>query len=204
MKIKKKHIIIPIIIIAIILILVYYTNKEKENIYLYGAEYKEKLTVKTKTGLIKDIPLTFSQWFEPYNEKDKTNYSKITTKKYGVYFIRDKATKENLYIGHSKSNLYKALYRHYQYYNDSDTQARNNYERHETEVMLATSSKANAYKLERHFILEYNPKDVTHKYEAYQEEEKTQTIPDIESVDTWDELDSETIPDEIKEEDLPF
>ncbi len=208
MKKKKKYIIGSVLIIVIVLIIAFYvnkkSNKELDQTILQGTEYKEHVTIKTKTGITKEIPLTLSQWFAPYNARNKTNFSKITSEKFGVYFIREKQSKEVVYIGYSKNNLYKALYRHYQYYKDSGYQIRNNYERDETEVMIATTSKANAYRLERHFILEYNPRDTTHRYKDYQNEEKTQTIPDIETIDDWEESERDPMPKEIAEEDLPF
>ena len=195
-----------IILFIIIAFVVYRKKKKQKQLGNLDSELiREHVSIKQKNGKTKDIPLIFSGWFAPYDENNKTNLPKITKKKYGVYFFRSRKTKEVIYIGHSSSNLYKALYRHFQIYNDSDKQIRNYYAaRSNYEVMVAISSKQNAYKLERHFILEYNPRDTTHKYEKYHEESKIQEIPDIETIETWEEIPSEKQDDFPEPADAPF
>ena len=80
--------------------------------------------------------------------------------KAGVYLIKENETL--VYIGYSKSNLYKTLYRHFQKWDDSwqDTvtyfnkMTRNNYK---VRVVLTTPAKAK--KLETALINKYKPRD---------------------------------------------
>lgn len=56
------------------------------------------------------------KWEDPYIDNKTTKL--FAWKKTGIYLIRDKKTKEILYVGMSKSCLYKAMYRHFQKWDD--------------------------------------------------------------------------------------
>lgn len=56
------------------------------------------------------------KWCSPYL-KDRTT-KRFTYKRKGCYLIRDKFTKEILYVGMSNSNVYSAMYHHFNKWND--------------------------------------------------------------------------------------
>lgn len=56
------------------------------------------------------------KWITPYINNKTTKH--FSYKRKGVYLIRVKNTNQILYIGMSNSNVYKALYRHFNRWND--------------------------------------------------------------------------------------
>ena len=167
---------------------------------------KQKIKITNQKGNENNITVNYSAWFMPYNESgQKTNFYKVTKAKSGVYFIRSKKTKETYYIGYSSSNLYKALYRHFQYHNENNayysgdgTQKRIYYaDRFKYEIMLGLTSKQNAPKLERHLILEQQPRDCTIKYDYYIEKMNETADSDFEintdDLDFWDTIPEQDI-----------
>jgi len=57
-----------------------------------------------------------SRFLPPYNETGGTTF-KDTVSKPGVYLIKN-SVGEIIYVGYSKNNLYRTLYRHFQVWND--------------------------------------------------------------------------------------
>gem|GEM_PF-4651173 len=114
-----------------------------------------------------------------------------------MYFIRKKSNNEIVYIGFSRSNLYKALYRHFQWYNDSGTRdgrQRRIYYDNPTkyEVMIGVCAQKNAASLEKHYIFEYRPKDCQIKYDYYFESLNPQSnLKEPNDFNFWDEVESE-------------
>jgi excinuclease UvrABC nuclease subunit len=102
--------------------------------------------------------------FRPaYKANGRTNYPNIQGKT-GVYIIKKDET--IVYIGHSTSDLYKTLYRHFQSWNDK-TQVRTVYpksQRNKYTVRVVLTSKAKAPRLEKALICKYQPKDNPQKY----------------------------------------
>lgn len=89
--------------------------------------------------------------------------------KSGVYAIYPKGEKNAVYIGHSKSNLYKTLTRHFQSWKDP-RQARVSYNDtgglYYFKALVMTPARAE--KLERALIIKNRPKDNPNKLELYQ------------------------------------
>lgn len=107
-----------------------------------------------------------SKFFEPYYEKGKKDLCTLKAShetSVGVYLIRDKESKKILYIGHSTSNLYKTLYRHFQSWKDK--QYRATFDKYKTEVRIITTTEKQAQRLERFLIRKYRPgaNEVKHK-----------------------------------------
>ena len=158
------------------------------------SEFEKKYVEISENGMPEKIKVHFSKWFEPYKSWQRTNYPKITNK-YGVYFIRKKSNLEIVYIGFSRSNLYKALYRHFQYYNDNGS---NNGQRRiyydnaaKYEVAILISSQKHAAKLEKHYIFEYRPKDCDFKYDSYFENsEPASNLTEPNDLEFWEELET--------------
>lgn len=192
MKKNKKKIIIFIVLIVVIAA---FTYKRKVLNGIYEKNFLEAEQEIEEDGKIKKIKVDFSGWFNPYDKDGKTNFLRLTRHKYGVYIIRDKKTQKIKYIGHSASNLYKTLYRHFQYYSDKNLQYRAMYNKTDNvEICLLLTNKTNAPKLEMALIKEFKPEDAFFKYENIEVKTKGNKI-------------FETLPNERIEfilEEIPF
>ena len=96
----------------------------------------------------------------PYNDNGKTNFK---LKKSGVYLIYKNDILR--YVGFSKNNVYKAMYRHFQSWNDR-TQQRvvyNNLKGIKVRVIYTNTPKQ-AYDLEKACIIKLKPKDNIQQY----------------------------------------
>lgn len=105
----------------------------------------------------------------PYNKDGKTNF-RYTAGKSGVYLIyRDGKL---VYIGSSKSDVYKTMYRHFQAWNDP-TQVRVTFQKQLNRrkflcrVVLATPRQSE--RLERALIVKHKPQYNTLKYLLFSE-----------------------------------
>lgn len=137
----------------------------------------------------REILVQFSKWIPQYNGS-KTNFPSIRNK-YGVYFIRN-VFGDIVYVGFSQSNLYKALYRHFQTYNDQHAQRRIYYsDRSFYEVMIGLCEKRYAGMLEKYYINELQPIDCEFKYADLDYEPAELADPEI---DFW-------MPEEVE---VPF
>lgn len=197
MKLKTKHIFLIIIVIISITTFSYlfFRKKKKSLGNLENNFFDDTIIVENEKGKNQEIKIKFSGWFNPYDENGKTNFNKLTKHKFGVYFIRSKQTQKIVYVGFSQSNLYKALYRHFQHYNDTNRQIRNQYPKTGFDVMIALCKQKDAAALEKHFIIDLQPKDCTFKYQAYTEKQTAIEIPAAESVDEfWEFEPVEEIP----------
>lgn len=110
--------------------------------------------------------------FQPvYKEPNKTNISKFIGKS-GVYLIKKTGEREILYIGFSASDIYKAITRHFQSWEDKN-QVRVTYPQNgKYSIRIVTTTAAKASILERALILKHKPKDNPNKYESYIETDK--------------------------------
>jgi len=112
----------------------------------------------------------------PYDKDGKTTFN--TRNKAGVYLIYKKE-KGLVYVGHSKSDVYTTLYRHFQSWEDK-RQVRISYSNdfyfntpkseygRKFSVRVIYTTPAQAEKLERALILKYKPKDNPNKLEQYE------------------------------------
>jgi excinuclease UvrABC nuclease subunit len=104
-------------------------------------------------------------WCVPYIGKKSTQrvYGKS-----GVYLIRDILSKEVIYVGMSKSNLWKALYRHFQSWDDP-LQNRVVYtDRFGYEVKTVILDIDVVYDCERALIKKLTPRDNRIMYVGYE------------------------------------
>jgi excinuclease UvrABC nuclease subunit len=98
-------------------------------------------------------------WEAPYKNGKPSKAHKETNKQ-GVYFIRNKSTKEILYIGMSGSNCYKALYRHFHYWNDKIQRVTYSPQDSNIEIRICICKTATlAANLERRLIKDLLPKE---------------------------------------------
>lgn len=130
-----------------------------------------------------------TKWAKPYDAKGKTTFPAQGCA--GVYLIRRGS--ELVYIGYSASNVYKALYRHFQEWNDR-TRDRVTYKRlHDIKVRVVyCKSGSYAAKLERALIIKHRPKDNPDKLRGYQLD-----IEDNQRINEMDRITARSIPDDV-------
>lgn len=101
----------------------------------------------------------------PYDSKGNTTL-RLTNKKPGVYKIYENG--KLVYIGMSKNNLYRTMYRHFQEWNHRGqpvvTYAGKN-KKYSVQVTLCTPGRA--AKAEHALIVKYKPRDNPNKYRNY-------------------------------------
>jgi excinuclease UvrABC nuclease subunit len=100
-------------------------------------------------------------WQPPYlnNHCSKSKFRNRT----GVYIVRLKHSNEIIYVGMG-SCVYKALYRHFQKWNDQQ-QRRSLFKKEETEVRIITTPKELVHRTEVRLIRLFKPKENTILYE---------------------------------------
>jgi excinuclease UvrABC nuclease subunit len=112
----------------------------------------------------------------------------------GVYVIRKKESHKVVYVGFSKNQLYKTVYRHFQTWTDISrtTQTRFTYPKKGYQVRIIFTTPARAQQMEKYLIQLFKPKDNELKYpdlfmtkEAIQKIE--QEIIQAETIYDWDE-----------------
>lgn len=96
-------------------------------------------------------------WVPPY-EGTRTTLRHLH-KKSGVYLIRNKTTKELLYVGMSKSSIYSALYRHFQDWSMSKQYRVWYMNRCDFEVRCIVVNRSRVGYVEKRLIAYFNPKD---------------------------------------------
>lgn len=104
------------------------------------------------------------RFIHPYNTFDKPTLHN-TWKKSGVYLIKENG--KIVYVGHSKSNLYKTLYRHFQRWDSHQTRATykakgNKRKKYRVRTILCTPNQA--HRLEIALCKKHNPRDMKYKY----------------------------------------
>lgn len=112
---------------------------------------------------------------KPYYLNGKGKRAYLSQKKFkvpGVYII-----KENdivVYIGMSKSDVWRSLYRHFQEWNDWRRERityKHLMQQHKYEVSVIRTTPFDASQLETVLIQKYRPRDNTAKLEAIHEEQ---------------------------------
>ena len=100
----------------------------------------------------------------PYTN-GKTNF-RYTSKKSGVYLIYKNDVLR--YVGMSKTDVYKTMYRHFQSWNDP-TQVRTTYNGKSKDIRcrVVLCTPAQAVRLEKMLILKHKPKDNPNKYLSF-------------------------------------
>ncbi|MCU0439150.1 MAG: hypothetical protein MUC49_14730 [Raineya sp.] len=195
---KKRHIkkvigFCIIVVCAYFFVVIYKKSKRKNEDSEENALGKVFIEEKQEYVEIggQEILLIYTPFFPPYNEKGKTNFKNFTDNKKGVYFIRKQDTNEILYIGHSKSDLYKTAYRHFQSWEDKK-QYRVTYPKRKYEIAFAVTNPNlddnKIVEIEKYFILLLNPKDNAMKYESYTNEfdfDGNATPPDESILQLW-------------------
>ena len=92
-----------------------------------------------------------SRFKKPYLKNGKTAFRHISGKA-GVYLIKSIKTGKILYVGHSKTDLYKTMYRHFQEWNDN-TQVRTTFaNKNAYTVRVVLTTPARAARLEKGLI----------------------------------------------------
>jgi hypothetical protein len=107
------------------------------------------------------------KWDAPYRNKHTTKLSWM--KKTGLYIIRDKNTKQIVYVGMSRSCLYRGMYRHFQSWNDPRQYRVTYLDRDNYEVRLILVEFEKVEYFERRLIWYLNPRDNLNRYEEEKE-----------------------------------
>ncbi len=138
-----------------------------------------------------------SKFVCPYDTKGHTPFNIKKISKSGVYVIKKNG--KIIYVGMSKTNTYKTLYRHFQIWNDNrefdrlsknpyskyyervtyytDANKKNNFRDFTVRVILCTPKQAE--RLEKLLIIKHKPKDNTNKYIRYNLDKYDKTLLDI-------------------------
>jgi hypothetical protein len=95
--------------------------------------------------------------------------------KSGVYFISNRVG-DVVYIGHSKTNLYKTIHRHFQQWNDPQQQRKVYSSKAPYSVKVYLANASDAYVLERDMILKYRPRDNKLKIKAALETRRNEVL----------------------------
>ncbi len=108
------------------------------------------------------------KFLPPYTPEGKTTFP-ATVDRSGVYLVKENG--KVVYIGMSKINLYRTLYRHFQAWSHSlqevtTYQSRLKKNKYTVRVVLCTPSQAE--RLERALIIKNKPRDNELKYKGYQ------------------------------------
>lgn len=125
----------------------------------------------------------------PYKKNGRTNFPEQNCP--GIYIIKKDG--QIRYIGYSASSVYKALYRHFQEWNDQRGE-RVTYKRLAGITVRVVYCKSGAYaaKLERALIIKYRPVDNPDKLRGYQLEMNDKNI-----LDEMDRIKDRSIPIEV-------
>ena len=102
-----------------------------------------------------------SEFLPPYTD-GKTTFRDAVNKA-GVYLIKNSA-KEIVYVGYSRNNLYRTLYRHFQKWDDSQ-QPRTTYGKHGYTVRVILTTPDQATRLEKYLIKKMKPRDNSVEYD---------------------------------------
>lgn len=131
-------------------------------------------------------------WFEPYTASSgqtRTAYKRHAQAKRGVYLIRSKASQEILYVGSSRSQLQKTIYRHFQSW--IDDQYRATFERDQVEIQVVEMQSA-------------SDEDISAaECELIQIHQPSYNINRCEDFGEYVEV-KDDLPEVLTEEDLPF
>lgn len=115
-------------------------------------------------GSVSNLITSQTAYFKPYQIEPFAENGKTDPRlrkaygKSGAYLIKNRAG-TIVYVGHSKSNLYRTILRHFQDWSSSD-QYRASYDpfdKHEIKILY--SKKKDAEKIECHYQTKHQPKD---------------------------------------------
>jgi excinuclease UvrABC nuclease subunit len=108
-----------------------------------------------------------TRFSDPYKANGRLNLPTCPScKQSGVYLIKSKRSGKIIYIGHSSTNLYKTITRHFQTWNDK-AQQRYVYQKSGYQIRVIFTTPARAALLEKYLIKKMQPRDNKMKYESY-------------------------------------
>lgn len=111
-----------------------------------------------------------TKFLPPYTDSGKTTFRALTWKKPGVYIIKENG--KVVYVGHSKTNLYKTMYRHFQEWNHRSQKVITYagsmaYNKYTVRVILTTPARAP--QLEGYLVNKYEPRDNEVKLQLFRD-----------------------------------
>jgi hypothetical protein len=115
--------------------------------------------------------------FKPYTKEGRCTLQPKQGERPGVYFIYKDA--KPVYVGHSQSNIYKTMYRHFQSWEDQQRRVTyKNLSGITCRIIFCPASKATI--LEEACILKYKPKDNEQKLQLYSDKQRDKIIIEFE------------------------
>lgn len=101
----------------------------------------------------------------PYQDNGRTTFPESKNRT-GIYIIKEDGV--IVYVGYSAKNLYKTMYRHFQYWHHRWQEVvsyRDRMDIHKYTVRIVYCTKKQAYALEKKLIEKYKPRDNDTTYE---------------------------------------
>ena len=117
-----------------------------------------------------------SRFTPPYNIHGKTNFHE-SIKKAGTYIIKENGI--IVYIGSSRKNLYKTLYRHFQIWNHPEQLIVTYFKtlnKKKYTVRFVYCSPSQALRLEKALVLKHKPRDNRVNFVKHARKEKDNAI----------------------------
>lgn len=123
-----------------------------------------------------------SEFLPPYTD-GKTTFRDAVNKA-GVYVIKNSA-KQIVYVGYSRNNLYRTLYRHFQKWDDSQ-QPRITYGKHGYTVRVIITTPDQATRLEKYLIKKMKPRDNSVEYDNTSDTTGQNDFEKAKEAETWE------------------
>lgn len=139
--------------------------------------------------------MKLSKFQPPYKESKPgkrpgvSSHIRAVQGKAGVYIIQKKGGRKPLYIGHSTTNLYVTILRHFQSWDDK-RQVRVTYPKQGYNVRVIVTTPKRAIALERALIIKHRPKDNPNKLSLFEVDDLSRY--EVESLNGYQE--GEVIP----------
>ena len=122
-----------------------------------------------------------TKYFKPYTPKGDCTLKPSQGARPGVYIVRK--GDQVVYVGHSASNLYKTMYRHFQSWNDPAQRRVTYVQLKDISIRVIFCSASKAPVLEEALIIKYKPRDNYQKLELYTSKQRAAIIADADKGD---------------------
>lgn len=100
-----------------------------------------------------------TKWADPYDDNGKANFGDMKNKA-GVYLIKENGN--IVYVGYSKNNVYRTMYRHFETWNHAGQDVityKTRLARNEYKVRVIKCTPEQAMRVEAMLIFKYKPRD---------------------------------------------
>jgi len=173
----KLKIAAPIFVVLLFVLIYYFTKRKKTTLAGIPLEYlreeffsfdfylKDKDTQRVNR-YNREFYGYWTDFFSPFDDRDKSTFNKLIDAKSGVYLIKDDLLNEIVYIGFSGSQLFKTIYRHFYEYRQNNTRVYFPRQmRPQIKIAVCLCEPDNAWILEKYLIFMDKRLVNTNKYE---------------------------------------